>query len=200
MSKEGPIFSALAPTHEEKKKALDFHRKLESEIPALEKEFEKAKKKTKKGFSMDDKTPRKIGRKLRHLICDEYSFPEEEIDWIFKAIQEIYSTPGVINVGKRRDNFRYMFEVANIPINFYNAIGWDGWRRLMDSPTIRSEKRFTQWLRNKYNDIKDIKKGFIREFAKQVNALLKNKDATIYDRKELFAIYEKAWKQAAQAS
>jgi len=194
ISKDGPVFNKLTPSDDERKQALDLHNKLKTLIPDLEKEYEKGKIETKRGFRVDDKIPRLIGEKLRKVLCDEYNVTDEELDWVFKAIKEIYSTQGAINVSQRRDILKYMFEAAKLPLAFYSSIGWDGWRRLMDSPTVRKEKRFLKWLEKKYNKEKGIQKGFMRDFIKETNAILNNRDTFIFtDDNELFAIYDKAW-------
>jgi len=66
----------------------------------------------------------------------------------------------------------------------------------MDSPSVRSEKRFITWLERKYDKTKEIKRGFIRKFLKRLNALIKNKDTSVFTDEELFEIYEKAWSLA----
>jgi len=60
----------------------------------------------------------------------------------------------------------------------------------MDSPSVRSEKRFITWLERKYDKTKEIKSGFIRKLLKRLNALIKNKDTSVFADEELFEIYE----------
>lgn len=194
ISENKPVYNQLAPTEEERKKASEFHTRMKLLIPELEKEFEKGKRKTKKGFTIDDKVAYEIGKKLKHVICDKYAIPEDELADVFKAIRRIYCVQGSVDVSKRRDTWRYMFEASKLPLEFYRSIGWDGWRRVMESPGVRSEKRFRKWLENKYGQAKSIKRGFMRVFVKQLNSLLNHKDTFIItDDQELFDIYDKAW-------
>lgn len=63
----------------------------------------------------------------------------------------------------------------------------------MDSPNVRNERRFSIWLEKKYNKAQEIKKGFVRKFLKKLNALLLNKDTSVFKDIEIFEKYEKAW-------
>ena len=198
MIEDKPVYNKIDPTLEEKEKALKLHKCLETLIPKMEKKFEKEvcdKKKTRRRKSrINNKLVYKLGEEIKQAICD---VSEDEIDWVFIAIREIYSKRNVfLQRGKRRDDFRYIFEAAKLPYEFFNKITWDGWRRLMDSPNVRSEKRFMTWLERKYDETKEIKRGFVRKFLKRLNALLENKDTSVFADSELFEIYEKAWKLA----
>lgn len=193
-----PVYNKIDPALEEKKKALKLHKCLETLIPKMEKKFEKEvcdKKKTRRRKSrINNKLVYKLGEEIKQAICN---VSEDEIDWVFITIREIYSKRNVfLQRGKRRDDFRYIFEAAKLPYEFFNKITWDGWRRLMDSPNVRSEKRFMTWLERKYDETKEIKRGFVRKFLKILNALLENKDTSVFADSELFEIYEKAWKLA----
>jgi len=196
-----PVYNKIDPVPEEKEKALKLHKCLETLIPKIEKKFEKEvydKEKTRKRKSrINNRLVYKLGVGIKQAICDEYLVPEDEIEWVFIAIREIYSKRNVfLQRSKRRDDFRYIFEAAKLPYKFFDKITWDGWRRLMDSPNVRSEKRFITWLERKYDKTKEIKRGFIRKFLKRLNALLKNKDTSVFTDEELFEIYEKAWSLA----
>lgn len=197
-----PVYNKIDLTPEEKERALQLHKCLEALIPKIEKKFEKEvcgkeKDKTRKS-RISNKLIYKLGQEIKEAICDEHLVSEDEIEWLFEAIREIYSKKDVfLRRGKRRDDFRYIFEAARLPYKFFNKITWDGWRRLMDSPNVRGEKRFIAWLEGKYNKTKEIKRGFIREFLKRLNAFLKNKDTSVFTNEEMFKIYEKAWHSAS---
>lgn len=201
MIRDKPVYNKIDPAPEERERALKLHKCLEILIPKIEKKFERKvannKKSRKRKSRIDDKVMYKIGEKIKCSILDEHRLPEDEIDWVFKAIREIYSKSDIfLRRGKRRDDFRYVFEAARCPYKFYSRITWDGWRRLMDSPTVRGEKRFMAWLKGKYDKSREIKRGFMRKFVKKLNALLKNKDTSVFTNSELFEKYEKAWKLA----
>ena len=200
MRKDEPIFNRIDPTEEEQKKAWQIHETLLELIPQIEKDLEKevSRKESpqKRKKRIKNKSIFKLGKKLRKSINEELCVPEEEIDWIFKAIREIYSTGDVfLKRGNKRDDFRYIFEAARLPYDFFEKITWDGWRRLMDSPNIRRDKRFSLWLERKYGKNEQVKKGFVRKFVKELNRLLKNKDTSVFTDDEIFEIYEKAWDQ-----
>lgn len=201
-----PVYSKLDPTPEEKNNALKLHEELKDLIPKLEAGFGKkvsngAGDDKKRKSRIDNKLIYKLGEKLKQVVLDKYKVSDEDIDLVFTAISNNYTSKKVfLHRGKRRDDLRYIFEAAKIPYQFFDRITWDGWRRLMDSPSIRSEKRFFSWLESKYLKAEQIKRGFIRQFIKELNTLLKNKDTSIFSEAELFEIYEKAWNLTQQSN
>lgn len=201
VKEDKPIYNKIVLAPDEEEKALKIHKCLRILIPKIEKEFEKnvyANGKSKKRKKrIDSRLVYKLGEKLEKTIIDELRVPEDEMPWVFKAIREMYSKSNAfLSRGRRRDDYRYIFEAARLPYLFFIKVTWDGWRRLMDSPTVRSEKRFMDWLKGKYGKTKEIRRGFIRKFLKRLNALLKNKDTSVYTDNELFEKYEKAWSLA----
>lgn len=186
-----PVYNKYDPTSEEQEKALKIHQKLQTVIGEMEKFLEKCKKKKRR---INEKDAYKLGSELKSTICDELQVSQDEIWWIFKAIREIYSQKSVfLRRGKLRDDYEYMFKAANLPYKFFEKITWDGWRRLMDSSSIRKEYRFQGWLESRANKVNDIERGFMRKFVKRLNGILKNKDTSVYSNEELFGKYEQAW-------
>lgn len=201
-----PVYSKLDPTPEEKDNALKLHGELKDLIPKLEAEFEKkvsngAGPEKKRKSRIDNKVIYQLGEKLKQVVRDKYKVSDGDIDLVFSAIRNNYTSKKVfLHRGKQRDDLRYIYEAAKVPYQFFDKITWDGWRRLMDSPSIRSEKRFFSWLESKYSKAEQIKRGFIRQFIKELNTVLKNKDTSIFSEAELFEIYETAWALTQQSN
>lgn len=94
-----PVYNKIDLSPEERRKALKLHESLKILIPEIEKEFGKKvceKTKTKKRKSrINNKLIYKLGERIKQVICDEHSTPDGEIDWVFKAIRDIYSKSDV---------------------------------------------------------------------------------------------------------
>jgi len=195
-----PVFNGLNIVDDLKERALKLDKELEVLGPQIEKMWrEKGIKKGKKGKRniIDVKVAYNIGKKLADIINNkDLVFPKER-HWVWKALREMYLPQGLFKYrGRKRDDLEYFYKATKYPFRFIKLISWDGFARILDYTSIREDERFEEWLQEKAKKSGEVKKGFIRKFAKILYLLIKNKDTTVFSDKELREIYESAWKES----
>lgn len=184
-------------SEEDKKRAFKLDEVLAKAIPEIEREWSEERIKKGEGRKIDIALAYKIGKELRKIVDDESLVSPNERRWVWKAIREIYLKGTAIKIREAsRDDLEYLYRASKFPSSFIKNFSWDSWRRLLDSPSLREDKRFKTWLKKKAKDTGAIKRGFFRKFTKILYALVKNKDTTILSDHELYEIYESAWKSA----
>jgi len=146
-----------------------------------------------------------------------------EVYWEFgKLIRDIYFKSGLVepseknlfllNVyihapsgllakdrGPNRRHIEYCFRLAGYPKKLAEKMKWSEWVYLFDSPSIKKELRFDKW--NELKIIKEpenINRKNIRLFAKSINSILKDMDASELSDDGLNNCYDAAWELAKE--
>lgn len=68
-----------------------------------------------------------------------------------------------------------------------DKLNWRQWQNILDRVGIRADERIFQWLKQLTGKIRE---DDWREFEKALHLYLKNKDTSVFDNAELFAIYD----------
>lgn len=190
-----PVFNALNITEEEKKRAFKLDDILAKVIPKIEKDWTEKRMKKKKARKIDMKLAYATGKKLSEIVENKKLAHPSERKWIWKAIREMYLKRFTIKKrSATRDDLEYLYQASKYPWEFIKNFSWDSWRRLLDSPSLGGDKRFEDWLQKKAKDTGIIKRGFLRQFSKNLYFLIKNKDTTVLSDRKVFEIYEDAWR------
>ena len=193
-----PEFNALNISKEEREQAIKLDNALKKLGPDIENEWLSKRKKKGTGIKIDVKLAYQIGKKIAKVVDDKNLVSPNEIAWVWMALRGMYLKENIIKTrGKTRDDLEYFYKASKFPFEFIKNISWDGWCRLLDYPSIRQDKRFIVWLKNKAEHLREVKKGFLRKFAKNLYSIIKNKDTTVLTDDELFEIYEFAWNTAS---
>jgi predicted transcriptional regulator len=193
-----PVYNTLHLSEAEKIRARKLDEALAKATPEIEKEWLGKRMSKKEGRKIDIAVVYKIGRKLSEIIDNKKLVSPNERRWVLKAIRGMYlKNPIFTKRGETRDDLEYFYKASKYPFEFLKSISWDGWRRLLDSPSIRQDERFENWLQKKAEGSGLLKRGFIRPFTKNLYSLVKNKDTTVLSDQELFEIYESAWRAAS---
>lgn len=162
--------------------------------PLIEEKWTKERMLKGGGRKIDIKLAYQIGKILARVVDNERIVSPNERKWVWKAMREMYLKNSlIIKRGETRDDLEYLYKVSKYPYKLVKNISWDGWRRLLDSPSIRQDGRFEEWFQGKTKSAETIKRGFIRKFTKELYSLIKNKDTTVLSDEEIFDIYESAW-------
>jgi hypothetical protein len=189
-----PVYNVLEITEQDRIRSQKLDKALAKLGPIIEKEWLKQKK-TKKGkLRINEKVVYRISERLAEIVNNENLVLPNERKWVWKALREMYLKSDTFTKrSKIRDDLEYIYKVSKYPFQFIKSITWDGWRRFLDYPSIREDERFEKWLQEKAKKSGEVKKGFMRKFAKILYSLIKNKDTTVFSERELFEIYESAW-------
>lgn len=192
-----PIFNTLNVSEEERQRALKLDKIISEKIPKIEKEWEKKRMKKKSGRKIDIKKAYQIGKQLAKIVDDEILVSPNERRWVWKAIREMYlKTTSIKTRGRTRDDLEYLYMASKFPFTFIKNFSLDAWKRLLDSPSVREDKRFEKWIKEKIRNSGEISRSSIRKFTKNLYGLIKNKDTTVLSDQELFHIYNTAWNSA----
>lgn len=193
-----PVFNKLNVTKEEIDRAERLDEALSKLGPEIEREWLAKRKKKGTGIKIDVELTYQIGKKIAKVVDNKNLVSPNEIAWVWIALREMHLEENIIKTrGKTRDDLEYFYKASKFPFEFIKNISWDGWCRLLDYPSIRQDKRFIMWLKNKAEHVREVKKGFLRKFAKNLYSIIKNKDTTVLTDDELFEIYEFAWNTAS---
>ncbi len=195
-----PVFNGLSISDDAKKKALKLNEELKELGPLIEKIWREKGYKKGRGNSkvIDVEIAYGIGKKLSGVVNNEQLVLPKERYWVWKALREMYLTPNLFKYrGRKRDDLEYFYKASSLPLQFIKSISWDGWERILDYPSIRQDERFENWLRKKAKRTTKTTRGFVRKLMKTLYASLDQKDTSVFSDKELFSIYDFAWKSAS---
>lgn len=194
-----PVFNCLNITQEEEKKALALDRTLATLVPEIEGKWLSKRGKQGSGGKIDVELAYNIGKKLATVVDNKSLVSPSERKWVWKAIRELHLKDETVfkKRERTRDDLEYLYKVSKYPLEFVKRMSWDTFSRLLDSPSIRQDERFESWFQRKAKQTTQIKRGFLRRFAKYLYALVKNKDTTVLSDKELYKLYETAWRSAS---
>lgn len=188
---------------EERAHKLDDY--LSNRIPTIEKELIHAK-------LLDEKMPKQgkpknrggvllwhaLGCKLS-AICDEQGITGathiRERRWLWEAIEKIHATERIKRVGRGRTrlHFEYCYRLSKFPLEFAKQLNWGEWVYFFDSRTVREEPRVDAWLRTLVERGEKINRMIFRRFTERLNKRARKLDTSVFNEKELFAIYNEVW-------
>lgn len=191
------VFNMVNVNEKERMNAQKLDLVLSKIGPLIEEKWIKERMLKGGGRKIDIKLAYQIGKILSRVVDNERLVSPNERKWVWKAMREMYLKNSIIiKRGETRDDLEYLYKVSKYPYKLVKNISWDGWRRLLDSPSIRQDERFEEWFQRKVKNLDIIKRGFIRKFTKDLYSLIKNKDTTVLSEKEISDIYESAWNSA----
>ena len=86
-----------------------------------------------------------------------------------------------------RSFYQQCFILSQQSKDVVEKLTWRQWQDLLDRVGNREDERIFQWLKQVSEKIRE---DDWREFEKSLNLYLKDKDTSVFDDKELFAIYD----------
>ena len=87
----------------------------------------------------------------------------------------------------RRCFYEQCYVLSQQPLNTVNRLTWRQWQDLLDRDGNREDERIFKWLGSSEEKIRE---DDWREFEKALHLYLKDKDTSVFDDEELFAIYD----------
>ena len=87
----------------------------------------------------------------------------------------------------RRSFYEQCYVLSQIPINAVERLSWKQWQDLLDRDRNRSDERIFIWLGLSKEK---IRQDDWKEFEKALHLYLKDKDTSVFENEELFAIYD----------
>lgn len=192
-----PVFNDVKATNEEKQRAELLDERLAVLAKQIEVQWMQKKEKTKRN-KIDMTLVLHIAGQLADVVDDRSLAAENERPWIWKAMRNRHFQHQTFGMrGKTRDDLEYLYQINGYPKDFILKISWDSWKRLLDSPSVREDKRFKTWIRNKTKKLTGLSRSLIRTLLKELFASLKKKDTSVLTEGELFALYDAVWRKVS---
>ena len=131
-----------------------------------------------------------LGKRLGELL-DEYDVTEKERVYFWNEIKNFAADKERKRAdggdSKTRKFYEQCYRLSLIDQRIVEKLSWRQWQDLLDRTTNRQDDRIYDWIGS--HDTK-IKEADWRGFEKALNLFLKNKDTSVFDRQELFDVYE----------
>ena len=170
-------------TSKEKATIDEIIRTIKAEIPQIENELEEAY-----GNSVLYKYY--LGAVLGGLL-EKYQVSVAERRRFWDEIKNIASQEKRLrDEGKNaatRSFYEQCYRLSLIDQSIVEKLSWRQWQDLLDRTTNREDNRIFEWIGQHEPKIKE---SDWRGFEKALNLFLKKKDTSVFDRQELFDIYE----------
>lgn len=87
----------------------------------------------------------------------------------------------------RRSFYQQCYELSCLGKETVNKMSWRQWQSILDRDRDREDERIFEWIKQ-YPE--KIREDDWREFQKGLHLFLKNKDTSVFETGELFAIYD----------
>lgn len=129
-----------------------------------------------------------LGKCLADLL-EKYDISYSDRKKFWDEIKDLASEDDRAERGDstRRSFYEQCYVLAQIDLETVNKLNWRQWQSLLDRATVHEDSRLYNWIGNLS---KKISGDAWREFEKVLNLYLKDKDTTVFDDDELFAIYD----------
>lgn len=190
--------STFPLTDSDERKAVELDAILAAEIPRIESELVQLgllpkllPREDAPTKSADIRTWWELGMRLAKLLDDTRIVPVGELPWVYEAIS-MYASRRIARKdrGPSRLHFDYCVQIAALPWEHVRNLTWADWVFCMDSKGLGREPRFRMWLSKRITRIGRLGRHGFRELAKRLNAMLKNKDTSVFSDTELFERYD----------
>lgn len=148
-----------------------------------------------------------VGRRLREFVSDLDVGPEEDRQFLWRAMYDHAPelVPGIIGSRAERlqnSHFKYCYELGKYSWERVHAFGdWTSWTEVFDSDRIREDSRIADWLVdrvtgghpdwNAYTD--QSRMDWFRPLAKAIRSQFKNRESRGLTTDELWTELDKVF-------
>jgi len=188
------------PTREEEDLASELDQVLRRRVPEIEAELimegllgSEVPGAGRRPVGGDTRLWYEVGSRLSQILNDERLVKRGERPWVLEAVK-MYGTRRILRQdrGLTRLHLDYCCRLSQFPWEFVQRLRWGDWVFFIDSKSLRHEPRTDQWLLSRIERIGRLGRARFRRLARELNAVFRGKDTSVFSDHELFDRYDGA--------